>query len=200
MGQYRQWLHTREVDQQLKARLEALEEELKQIYNQADLLAATTSCTDNKIIQILARSQKTDAYFTTKAKHSSSDHTASAHLSTEQPKTGVSPALFAWSRLPNFDSQVVPTSSLQTKTSSPLLATSHSEIDLLPKDIATFASAHTQAVSQIKLPKRPHKTVSTSASSQHSQVDQQSSQINYNVQRWLERWRRYPKMLREDQG
>ncbi len=200
MGQYRQWLHSREVDQRLKARLEILEQELDQLHKQADLLAKTTSCTDNKIIQTLARQQTVEVLLTD-AQHILSEHTTPVSQPIEESITGVSPALFAWSNLPNFDSQGVPTPNSQTNISTPLRATPHLEMNLLPKDMGAFVDEHTQAVPQVKLPWWLRKTVLTTVSPNHYPIDQQSLQTNYDVQRWLERWGRHPKdpqVSRED--
>src|SRR5579885_2361011 len=52
MGQYRLWLHYREVDRQLHSELELLEEKLAALQEQASRLQATAP-TDNIIIQAL---------------------------------------------------------------------------------------------------------------------------------------------------
>jgi hypothetical protein len=55
MGQYRQWLQYRAVDQQLRTQLEQLEQELVHLQEQADHLSASASSTENAIIQALVR-------------------------------------------------------------------------------------------------------------------------------------------------
>jgi len=55
MGQYRQWLHCWEADQQLDARLKELQQELMHLQKKASMLKTSSVLTDNEIIQALLR-------------------------------------------------------------------------------------------------------------------------------------------------
>src|SRR5581483_2042248 len=130
MGQYRQWLHYREVDQLLRAQLEALEQQLAQFQGQAHLLEHDRPSPENAILQALVAQILAGEYpspHTTApdsipdtphdpsifsqppSKNRPSVFSAPATIEPEptpEPSTEtVSPALFAWSRLPNFISQ-----------------------------------------------------------------------------------------------
>src|SRR3954471_4289936 len=63
MGQYQQWLHHREVDEQLGKRLEQLQTELALLQAQAHTLAETTSSSsENTIIQALLSAHKAEIH------------------------------------------------------------------------------------------------------------------------------------------
>jgi len=222
MGQYRQWLHYREADQQLHTQLETLKQELAQLHEQARLLKEPDYGTGNAIIQALSTYLRAEEYLknsldtpneqgSTNGQSSTledfiiEDIPSSATVAEFVPET-VSQALFAWSRLPNFDTQGVrePTITASTHTPLPPMLptpppTTHPGINLLPEDLAAFMDEHTQTPGQRTLPLWIRNTFYSSSSS--SPVDQQSLRTNRLVERWLERWRREEKdaqMVQED--
>jgi len=211
MGQYQLWLQYREIDQQLHTQLESLERDLAQLQEQAQCLAAAHSSSGNLIIQaltqylrptsepnILARNDSLasrptppDAVNPIPTKPGSS---ARNGATTEHTET-VSPALFAWSNLPNFDTGKIRGADLQPPA-SPMPP--HSEFDLLPPDMHTFFYTHSRTAPQAKLPwwlrdntLVPHQQSPGPVEQRPiGPIDQQSIRTNQLVQRWLERWRK----------
>jgi hypothetical protein len=216
MGQYRQWLHYREVDQRLHAQLETLEQELTQLHEQARLLQELDYHTDNTIIQALSTYQKNGESLKNSTAapdvHDSIDEqsgilvedfiiedVSSSTTAVEFIPETVSPALFGWSRLPNFDTQRMREPVIVASTLTSLPPTPPPEINLLPEDMAAFMDAHSQTSSQRSLPWWIPDTSSSSPTD--GPVDQQSLRTDQRVQRWLERWRRVDKdaqMAQED--
>jgi len=215
MGQYQQWLYHREVDEQLGKRLDQLQTELALLQAQAHTLAETTSSTsENTIIQALLDMHAPQA--DQSHAHTSLpeplfideplDDMAIPHniFQEEESETApVSPALFAWSRLPNLDAQ---------KMQLPASNTTHSgalpkpgEEGLLPQDMASFFHQHAQPVPQPALPAWLENVISAPTAQDqlpNNPVDQQTLRTNRLVERWLERWRKTPsgsQEQREDQ-
>lgn len=210
MGQYRQWLHYREVDQQLHSRLEQLTDELIQLQEQALHLDETaTACPENTIIQALARQQEVRSLHAPDTQESHPEPTSSdktldnislsspltdsatdAPVSSEMPAIPISPTLFAWGHLPNFDSQKMQISPPDAQSQESIPPTPHPDRDdLLPQDMGSFFDEHGSATPQLKLPIWLEKAISSSTPVQHP-VDQQSVRTNRLIQRWVERWGR----------
>ena len=216
MGQYRQWLHHREVDQHLHEQLETLEQELAQLQEQARLLKEIDYNTENTIIQALATPQRVGetagSTIDTSDVHDSVDEQSgilvedfliedvpSDATAVEFVPETVSPALFGWSRLPNFDTRQMREPVIVAGTLTPLPPTPPPEINLLPEDMIAFMHKHGQTSPQRPLPWWIRDTFYPSPTS--GPVDQQSLRTNQLVQRWLERWRRLDKdtqMAQED--
>jgi len=197
MGQYRQWLQHREIDQQLRAQLAQLEQALVDLVEQADLAEDTLSYTQNVIIQALDGQRHTETLpqpilITPSLEHSElvAELSPSPYAGLEQPNETVSHALFGWSQLPNFDAQQGRNADMsKASTIGPLVSSSHAEMDLLPDDMSAFMDNYIQTSPQLELPWWFHSALSQTESS----VDQQSVRTNFLVQRWLERWGREPK-------
>lgn len=196
MGQYRQWLHYREVEQDLHAQIQLLTSQMTQLQEQADLLKDATVTADNSILQALFHDQTLEVPLLSPpeppvAEPSPQQGESDEHAS-EQALTTVSPALFAWGRLPNFDSQEVPTYPAGADPSQHLPTTPRPDLDLLPQDMVAFFDEHAQTAPQVKLPWWLRKTVTGTISSDgKTPIDQQSIRTNRLVQRWFERWGRY---------
>src|SRR5690349_3059565 len=216
MGQYQLWLQYREIDQQLHTELESLTRDLAQLQEQANRLELADSSSSNLIIQALTQYLQPeiqavgasgiassngvqsgqpapqDAIHQVPTKHwpPEKNGTATAHSGT------VSPALFAWSNLPNFDTGKI--RGPDPSSTAPSQAHLHSEFDLLPTDMNTFFHTHSQTAPQLKLPWWLRNTTPTPQQPDTSsleqrrvgQIDQQSMRTNQLVQRWLERWRK----------
>ena len=215
MGQYQQWLHYREVDQHLQAQLEMLERELVQLQEHAHLLeqsiqplydsgSVETSSADkqellqthNQIIHALAASLN--------GQHSPLESTRKDTLTPiptplpettpDNPAETISPALFAWSNLPNFRPQQVPVEISKAGNASPYSNTPHLSLPavppsaLLPEDMATFFDKHDQTEPQLELPPWLLNAINRS----DGPIDQETIRTNRLVQRWIERWNRYP--------
>lgn len=185
MGKYSQWLYHREIDQQLRERLEHIERELHALKEQAVLLEDAASCSDNSIIQAIAMQQSAEVLL---------EDTPSSALQRpstngkEQPSKSVSPALFAWSSLPNLDTQQMQMSAmtLNEQKSEAVQQTSipHPEASLLPNEMATFVDTDEQTSPQIQVPKWLRKAQRTT-NRQRSEPD---ARTDTSIQRWLERW------------
>ncbi len=213
MGQYRLWLHYREIDQHLGAQLKTREAELAKIDEEITRLEATTSLEDNAIIgalftQLYERdtpaSMALPPVFSQESPVSTAitpvlsaelAETTGADAATwneeKLPVNTVSPALFAWSNLPNFDSQnVQPTASTPSRELSQVAP--DPAANLLPTDISAFVEAHNRTFPQVQIPWWLRETLQppplAEESHQSNPVDQQSKRTNQLVQRWFARW------------
>ncbi len=218
MGQYRQWLHHREIDQLLRAQLVTLEHELAQLNERINAIEQETELSaDNAIFQALFQQQQAtrQAVGTTGEDERSSTTGVQETEGTTPGQTGiagkagtVSPALFAWGSLPNFDSQDMPHPLRAVPTPSPLPPSPRPEEDLLPSDMAAFVDIHSQTAPQLKLPWWLRSSLRAAERSQAENantdpggpVDLQSSRTNQLVQRWFERRRRFAQQSQERRG
>src|SRR5712691_579650 len=106
----------------------------------------------------------------------------------------VSPALFGWSNLTDFDEEQVPI----TLSSVPTLPAVHPEPNLLPDDMLSFLHMHTRNSAPFPTPYAVPWWASRNAGSapdnlqERGPVDQQSMRTDRLIQRWRERWGRIP--------
>ncbi len=221
MGQYRQWLHYREVDQQLHAQLAQLIEERTILHKRVQPLADGLSLSDNTIIhallaqlhpassasQPIVLQEKTDEQMALDASSTVPEDLDLSRRRAEETGIGVSPALHGWTNLPNFDSQQVPilppapSSSTKPEAAAPAITT-HPELDLLPEDLASFVDEHTQTA-QFRIPPRWLRDILANTTEQErpSVISQQNERTNQLVERWLKRWGRSDEEpQREDQN
>jgi hypothetical protein len=187
MGKYSQWLYHREIDQQLRERLEHIEQELHALQEQAALLEDAASCTDNSILQAIAMQQSAEVLL-----EDIPSSTTQRPLTNgkEHPSKSVSPALFAWSSLPNLDTQKVQMPEMapngQKPEAAPQTPIPYPE-HLLPNNMATFIDTAEQTLPQIQVPKwlRKAPLATNTTDRQRSVPDERT---NTSIQRWLERW------------
>jgi|GEM_PF-1660398 hypothetical protein len=203
MGQYRLWLHYREVDRQLHSELELLEEKLAALQEQASRLQATAP-TDNIIIQALQGFLRTETeaapngipaeYVPSNGTHAGNPvrETGNASAGTnvaEQTTGAISRALFAWSNLPKFDTQTIP--ALNASPSAQIPPDHRTGADLLPAHLAAvLAGRDQQSIARPDTPGWLANLAPSSATSGLVPVDQQSTRTDLLIRRWLERWRR----------
>jgi hypothetical protein len=190
MGQYQQWLYYHEVDQQLQAQLEHLEQELQQLQEQAALSGDMTSCTDNPIVQAIAMQQSAESLLVdTQELSPVAGSFSTSTTGSKQPGETVSSALFAWGRLPNLDAQEMQRQTAQFKNKgSEIEANPHSEITLLPEDMATFIDIHTPTTPRLRVSRlMQHTQSSVKAAEPEATPDDRT---DYSIQRWRERWGR----------
>ncbi len=189
MGQYRQWLHYREVDQQLHIRLEQVEKHAAELEAEIHHLTngSSSSTGDNVIMRALLR------MYTTPIQEQIAQESAPAEVrytftpvepgeieqsndaSAEGPSWAAS-ALFAQSYLTNFDA--FDPSTLQSL--SP-----YAETGLLPEDLAVFFTGQLYSNDQ-----HYHTDATRTASHSATPVDKQSQRNDRLIQRWFERWGR----------
>ena len=187
MGQYRQWLHYRHIDQQLQTQKDQLTASIEHLQERVDLLNAPLLDDDNFIVQALSL-------------HIKARPTASKEVSLEQMNENgqqpeiISQALFEHSRLPNLESphsQNVHDSLLPKRPANayaPLPPVLHKAIDLIPEDTNISSDEHGQTEPQVAL---PWWLRNAALSETHNNaLDSQSIRTNHLVQRWLERWDR----------
>ncbi len=194
MGQYRQWLHYRHVDQQLQLQKEQLIVALTRLREHINDLDTHPLATDNRIVQALTLYMKT---------LSMPLETVAAEQPIEngqQPEI-ISQALFEHNRLPDLEQlherttheTVLP--KRPTNAYAPLPPIPHA-IDLVAEDTNTFPDEHTPTEPQIALPWWLQKAALSAT--QSSSLDAQSIRTNRLVQRWLERWGRQEEQTSHD--
>jgi len=205
MGQYRLWLHHREIDQLLHAQLKTLVKELARVDEQISLLTYITLQVDNVIIQALLKEFQVEASpvppvqaISSQAQSSPISDVALADavdVQDQHPPDSVSSALFTWGHLPNFVSQDIQDSTRQTALSEPMPPTPLSIENLLPADMQTSVEAHNLTAPETKnthcLPNSIRPPHSMRSDSPASSVDQQSIRVNQGVERWFERRTRF---------
>jgi hypothetical protein len=195
MGQYTQWLYHRQVDQQLRAQIAPLEQELHALQEQAVQLENAASYAENPIIQAVAMQQSAEALLQDSPRTPSTEQLAPIHReSEEQASKSVSSALFAWSHLPNLDTQKVPLSAqtpgMSDSEDMQRLSRPHPEINLLPSDMATFIDTHEQTMPQPRLPKwLRHATLAAyTADEPKLAPSAPDARTDASIRRWLQRW------------
>ncbi len=216
MGQYQQWLHYREIDQQLHAELEALEAQLADLQERARQIEQTLPQANNQIISVLATMLKEQ---TTLANRMRADEPI-AEISSEEVEYWVEnesadalplqPALAAWGNLPNFDTQDMPIhpappqGETPSRNSSPPQTPSLTFSDrekvlppmpppepgLLPENMAAIFEEHSSTDPQIELPWWLPAIPAARGVNRSGPTDQESARTSHLVQRWQERWGR----------
>ncbi len=206
MGQYRQWLHYREIDQQLKGQLATLEQEL--ITTRAQAQEDDSSYAENPIIQALVSQHAAKLLTAVEQRLAASlppqtftepatepiPSTTALQLDMQpiarQEQGAMSAALLAWGGLPNLTSHDMQEPIINATTQSSLLPSTDLQEQLLPQDVSSFVAAHSLTDPQIKMPWwiRDIARRSSNGAQSKSPVDQQSQRTNRLVQRWFERW------------
>jgi len=222
MGQYQQWLHCREVDQQFHTELETLERELAQLLDGAQTVEQPESPPQDAVFSAIQIQENTVFDGSTLAGNtiihalatglngpvpsSPYELTSSPVPANQQiPASGqaaetISSALFGWSNLPNFETPDPSTGSLMNGVPpfNPNLdqhypRISHQDLALLPEDMSSFIDEHSLTDPRIELPWWLHNiTVPSRANNSNRPIDQESIRTNRLVKRWLERWGHQP--------
>jgi hypothetical protein len=219
MGKYKQWLQYRKADQELRTELAHLEKEQQQLAQQIKQLASTTDVSPNSIIQALLAQQQWELAQQLKAEAAPQQaevqqqtgtlrqvhipntparptvHRSIAPAAHVNDKTAgtVSPALHAWSNLPNFDTHTKQKPIVNTTTLPPIpdsQPTPDTNATLLPADVSAFVDAHSTTDPQLKVPwwLRNMRSTPTHKASEQNPIDQQSARTNQSVERFFQRW------------
>jgi hypothetical protein len=192
MGQYQQWLHYREVDQHLRQQLEALETELTQLQDQANLLEQICPHPDNQIIQALAANMQREDPTSNSLPPESilAMNPPDALNAMNHIPQALSSSLQQWGTLLDINSLEMQESPQNAEGSS-ASSTPHSEMVLLPEDFIDVYDEQVQTQPQLELPWWLHNImISTGSFERTNPIDQESIRTNRLVQRWLERWGR----------
>ncbi|MBA2676908.1 MAG: hypothetical protein H0U76_00700 [Ktedonobacteraceae bacterium] len=215
MGQYRQWLHYRDIDQLLRSQLAISEHELEQLQAQVEVLEKHVFSWRNEIFQALIEPERNDTQSYQEELAIQPDKQVIEGVEgleeelviedvDEEDLATISPALLAWSQLPNFDTQML--QEQESDSSDQTLDTSPPQADeqLLPTDINAFIHEHYLTNPEINVPWWLQNIVSShNEEFQEPQpIDRQSERADQLVERWFERWGKQPtktKRSREDQ-
>jgi len=204
MGQYRQWLHYREMDQQLRLRLERIEHQVAELEAEIHHLAkdSSSSTDDNIIMRALVgmyiapaqegffqESSPVEPQYTVMP--AEGEQIEPGNGSSAESPSWVASTLFAQSYLTNFDAF----DPVTLKSLSP-----YADAGLLPEDLAIFFAELAQNGGNGQ-----HDQQSASLTTSHSAipVDKQSLRNDHLIQRWFERWGRSSddqELQLEDQG
>lgn len=191
MGQYRQWLSYREADQQLQSQIKESEKELVQLYAQIDQLEADTTYSENIILQMLVGIQQAEKARRNKAEAPTPAPSMFGEQSASDSRRGsVSPALFGWGNLPNFNTQDIQRPITDTSNQHLAPQFQPSNDNLLPHDLTAFTDDSGQTDPQIKIPwwLRDAQPAAKEDPQSTQPIDQLSQRTNQYVQRWFERW------------
>src|SRR5947199_2895410 len=214
MGQYRQWLHCWEADQQLDARLKELQQELMHLQKKSSMLTTSSVLTDNAIIQALWRqysaaqhlAQTDEPAYASMVPQTSTDFSSTAQeeamamLETmSQPALFIATQLFVQSNLPNFAPEEIPLS--QPTATKHVAMMPQAANNLLPEDIVAFIDR----LKHINQPqkqrgKQPDVPTPFLPESGSNPIDQQSTRAHQSIQRWAKRWGRRSNTPYEQQG
>ncbi|GAC1425816.1 MAG: hypothetical protein PVS3B3_04790 [Ktedonobacteraceae bacterium] len=189
MGQYRQWLHYRHVDQQLQTQKEQLTKALIHLREHINHLNAHPLAANNRVVQALMLYTKilsTNPQALTAERPIENGH-------IHQPEI-ISQTLFDHSRPPNIEplhkkdthEPVLPRRPTNTYTPlPPLPPIPHRTIDLITENTDDVLDAYATTETHVALPWWLH-----NATLSATRGDTQSMHTNRLVQRWLERWGR----------
>jgi hypothetical protein len=214
MGQYKQWLHYREIDQLLRSQLTISEHELEQLQAQVEVLEKQAFSLKNEIFQALMGLKPDDTQSYSEEPTIQQDEQTTEDVEgweeemviedvEEEDLTTISPALMAWSQLPNFDAQMIQETGENNSPRSSDPSPSKTDEQLLPTDISAFVNTHYLTNPEINVPWWLKEVVSSHEEAQESRpIDRQSERSDLLVQRWFERWGQSPtktKRSQEDQ-
>jgi hypothetical protein len=215
MGQYQQWLHYREVDHQLQARLKELTSKLEQLQaEQAGLMAPTASLASNVIIQALTKQRRNDQFQQegidfvevndvvevpdTPFEFSPINGTLAEEYGFAQTTHDVGGTAQEHNEAvsPFISTALFAWGNLPNFDSGelpipglnmvpPIPSTPHPDIDLLPKDMNTLMNRYSEANPQLKLP-RLQQEATVSAADEHSHSP--VDQQSMRTDRLVQRW------------
>jgi hypothetical protein len=207
MGQYRLWLHHREIDQDLHTQQAAYDQELAAIDEQIAHIENTAMQSSNALVIALiqqfhaqkeANSKEADTIITP-PEQDETIHETAPHRQRQVPlpsnygqqSTSVSPALLAWSQLPNFNTHEIHISEEHILPADVLPMLPDATDHLLPSDLNSLFDDEPKDT-QRSLPwwlrsimRTPHEEPEEPQKT--APIDQQSMHINQRVERWFAR-------------
>ncbi len=180
MGQYREWLHYREIDQRLQRQRARLEQDLMDLQKQAQRLQEHNYHAHNSIVQALQHSMSSTAQTTT---HSTVTPSSARNPAMFPPQSG-SASLTIPNRYTNANKQSS-TSASQASALSPVRAISRNEPPAQPEDTTIHTNQSEQSYSSGE-----RRIASTNRA---LAIDQESRRVDQLVLRWFERWGKLPR-------
>lgn len=197
MGQYREWLSYRDIDQKLQAQIAQLEQEVEQLQKQAQELSEQSQPGSNFIVQAIDRLLHPFSAGRALASHyTSAQQEPGLESASESKRDGLVPPrppyhhkpspLFSMSLLPELD--IMPR-----------------ELSLKPTMLEPLASAPVEQPTDKITPVKRRTPLPPRLSLPYQQPadwprDQQSMRTNQIIERWAERWSRYPANTTQGDG
>jgi len=200
MGQYSQWLHHYKIDQQLQAQHARLEQDLRNLQEQAHDLEVHIPHAPNSIIQALQQHMHADSRLTAPAQDAPSTH----HLPVPEPSTSTAmPAVRPHPRWTPFPGTIEHSRYTNPKLPVRTAALKAAQLASVPTTISTPTSTSLQLASSMHIiPAQdtpPPEALSYTGHSRPSHrtlpVDPQDEHTDQMIQRWLERWGKHPHSL-----
>jgi hypothetical protein len=199
MGQYREWLSYRDIDQKLQEQIAQLEQEVEQLQKQAQELSEQSQPGNNFIVQAIDRllhpfssgralaSHNTLALQEQESGLESASESKKGSLVPPRPSYHHKPSpLFSMSLLPDLD--IMPREpSLKPTMLEPLAPAPVEQ----PTEKITPVKRRTPLPPQLFLPYQQPADWPR---------DQQSMRTNQIIERWIERWSRYPANTTQGDG
>ncbi len=195
MGQYREWLFYRDIDQKLQTQIAQLEQAVEQLQQQAQDLSVQSQPGDNFIVQAIDR-----------LLHPFSPGRVAASRDTPAQEEQESESGF------KKDGLIPPRPSYHYKL-SPLFSVSLlPELDIMPREpslkptmLEPLASASVEQPTEKISPVKRRTPLPLRLSLAHRPPadwprDQQSMRTNERIERWAERWNRYPANTTQGDG
>jgi hypothetical protein len=205
MGQYSQWLHYHKIDQQLQAQHARLEQDLRNLQEQAHNLEVHIPHAPNSIIQALQQHMQTGPRLTALASNAPSTH----HLPIPEPSTSTAmPAVRSHPRWTPFPGMIehsrytnpklpVRTAALKAAQLAPVTA-----ITPTPTSTSLQLASSMHIIPAQDTPPPEALTYTGHARPNHRTlpVDPQDEHTDQMIQRWLERWGKHPHPLQLQQN
>lgn len=168
MGQYRQWLHYRDIDRHLHIQREKLTREIAHLQEQLQRLEAAHPEVSNSLIQALVQL-----------------HT----MQSEQPEASSTPPTpVPLNSLPMQSQEAVKPTLLQPQHPQTPLPPTYASLPPLPHPLHTQTPDEDVPAPTDPQISIPHWLRRAASVSQSGPLDPQGQQTNRLVQRWLERW------------
>jgi len=193
MGQYREWLSYRDIDQKLQAQVAQLEQEIEQLQRQAQELSEQFQPGNNFIVQAIDRLLHPFSAGRALASDVTPDQQESELESISQ-KGGLVPPRppYHYKPSPLFSMSLLPELDIMPRESS-LKPTMLEPLAPMPVEQPT------EKITPVKRRMPPRLSLPHQQPADWPR-DQQSTRTNQVIERWAERWSRYPANTTQGDG
>ena len=186
MGQYRQWLHYRDIDRHLHTQREQLTHEIAHLQEQLHCLETAHPDADNNIVQALITQQATQSV----------QPRAIPSPTSVSPVPSVSPEV----PLPEWVREEARQYTSNPQTPLPTVSPTYASLPPLPHPVHPQPQNDDVPAPTDPQIAIPHWLRRAASVSQSGPLDPQGVQTNRLVQRWLERWgKQLPEQSYQDQ-